>query len=59
MPIPEKEALIRELVDVMERFHAEIGQKPDQYEAVVSYPNDGHLLIRLQAVDRDANSQMR
>ncbi|MGO2148843.1 hypothetical protein [Halomonas sp.] len=59
MQIPEKEALIRELVDVMERFHAEVSQKPDQYEAIVSYPNEGHLLIKLQTVDRNATSQIR
>lgn len=44
----QESALISELVEVIERFHASIDDCPESYEARVTQPSPEHLIIKLQ-----------
>jgi len=44
----QKQALADELIDVMERFQHYVDQHPDHYEALITQPSPGHLIIKLQ-----------
>ncbi|WP_404375177.1 hypothetical protein [Vreelandella aquamarina] len=46
----QEEALVKELVDVVESFQKEISNHPERYEAVITQPNESHLVIKLQPI---------
>jgi len=44
----QKQALGNELVDVMDRLQDDIASSHDHYEALITQPTLGHLIIKLQ-----------
>ncbi len=48
LTVHQKEALAKDLVDVMERFLRSEGEALERYEAVIEQPHKSHLVIKLQ-----------
>ncbi|MCP1317983.1 hypothetical protein ACIGG6_09675 [Vreelandella lionensis] len=50
----QEEALVKELVEVVESFQKDIDSHPERYEAFISQPNANHLVIKLQPITKAA-----